>query len=337
MDQTLERTTKITLQPVRNGDYEEVADVLNASERAMVGHDLVTPSDLENDLNAFGANPETDTRVVRDAAGKIIAYADCWPGVSPHVRMYGFLRIHPDHRNEGAGTALTQWIESRAAEWLALSPAEFKVTLGQNAYARQTRAKTFLESCGYVHLRSSFRMTIDLSADIPQPVFPSDLTVETIGRDDTDLRQVLAAQKEAFLDHYGVIDEPFEDYYKRTSTHLLADENIDFSACYKVMDGAEVAAVCINQVSIAGHADSGWVSNLSVRRPWRQQGIGLALLHKTFREMQQRGRQAVGLYVDAENLTGALRLYQAAGMHVEYESCYFEKVLREGIDLAKKA
>jgi hypothetical protein len=41
--------------------------------------------------------------------------------------------------------------------------------------------------------------------------------------------------------------------------------------------------------------------------------------------------------VDAENLTGALKLYQSAGMDVQYESCYYEKVVREGRDLAKKS
>lgn len=334
MNQTVIQNTTITLQPVQQGDYAEVADVINAAERALIGTDLVTAADLENDLKSFGADPENDTRVVRDYMGKILAYADCWPGVAPHIRMYGFLRIHPDHKNEGIGTALTRWIEGRAAEWQGMSADGYKVTLGQNAYANQVRAKAFLEGRGYAHLRSSYRMNIDFPADITEPVFPTGLMVETIGRDETDLRRVLTAQKEAFLDHYGVIDEPFEDYYKRSSTHLLSDENVDFSACYKVMDGTEVAAVCFNSTSIAGHSDNGWVGNLSVRRPWRKQGIGLALLRKTFIEMQRRGKDRVGLYVDAENLTGALRLYQAAGMRVEVENCYYEKVLREGKDLA---
>jgi len=334
MNKTYQQISTITLQPVRKSDFAEVAEVINASERALTGHDLVTAADIENDLISFGANPETDTRICRDATGKIIAYADCWPGVEPHVRMYGFLRIHPDHRNEGVGTALTKWIESRAVEWMAMSQDGYKVTLGQNAYAVQTRARSFLENCGYAHLRSSFRMTIDLPVDVPEPVFPVGLTVETIARDEPELRRVLAAQKEAFLDHYGVIDEPFEDYYKRYSTHLLTDENVDFSACYKVLDGGEIAAVCFNSICIAGHAESGWVGQLSVRRRWRKQGIGLALLRKTFQEMQRRGKERVGLYVDAENLTGALRLYLAAGMHVDYESQYYEKVLRPGKELA---
>ena len=58
----------------------------------------------------------------------------------------------------------------------------------------------------------------------------------------------------------------------------------------------------------------GWVGTLGVRRPWRKRGIGLALLRHSFNEFYRRGKRKVGLGVDAQNLTGALRLYESAGM-----------------------
>jgi len=326
----------LSLLPIRESDYAEVVEVINASDRKFVGHNIVTLEELVNDLQTFEANPETDTCVVRSANGKIIAYADFWPGVAPHVRMFGFLRIHPDHKGEGAGSALTQWMESRASEELVKASADLKVTLGQRAYANQPGARAFLESCGYHHDRSSYRMTIELDREIPEPVLPARIIMVNIQREDADLRRALQAQQEAFLDHYGVIEEPFEDYFKRESTHILGDEAYDLSTSYMALDGDQVAAVCINQTSIAGYSGSAWVGTLSVRRPWRKLGLGLALLLTTFHEMQRRGKQEVGLYVDAQNLTGALRLYQKAGMFVQYESCYYEKVLREGKDLANK-
>lgn len=327
-------TNTLTLRPIREADYAEVAEVINSSDRSYVGHDILTVDGLANDLKTFDANPETDTCVVRQQDGKIIAYADFWTGVTPHVRMYGFLRINPEHKGQGAGTALTQWMENRAREEMLKAPVGLKVTLGQRAYAVQTNARKFLENCGYDHVRSSYRMTILLNAEIPEPILPEKITLMTLEGGEDQLRRALKAQQEAFLDHYGVIEEPFEDYFKREKTQILGDPTYDLSAGYMALDGEEVAAVCINQTSRAGIDNGGWVGTLSVRRPWRKQGLGLALLRTTFREMKKRGKESVGLYVDSENLTGALRLYQKAGMVVEYESCYFEKVLRPGRDLA---
>jgi ribosomal protein S18 acetylase RimI-like enzyme len=58
---------------------------------------------------------------------------------------------------------------------------------------------------------------------------------------------------------------------------------------------------------------------------YRQRGLGQALLRHTFAEFASRGFDAVGLGVDAENPTGAVRVYERAGMHVERTNLLFEK------------
>jgi ribosomal protein S18 acetylase RimI-like enzyme len=74
----------------------------------------------------------------------------------------------------------------------------------------------------------------------------------------------------------------------------------------------------------------GWVGTLGVRREWRKCGIGMALLRHSFNEFYRRGKRKVGLGVDAQNLTGALRLYENAGMHVHQAFDQYEKELRPG-------
>jgi ribosomal protein S18 acetylase RimI-like enzyme len=64
-----------------------------------------------------------------------------------------------------------------------------------------------------------------------------------------------------------------------------------------------------------------------VRRPWRGRGLGRALLLHTFAEFQRRGMNRISLGVDAENPTGATRLYESVGMIVEAEQVVFEKAL----------
>ena len=41
-----------------------------------------------------------------------------------------------------------------------------------------------------------------------------------------------------------------------------------------------------------------------------------------------------GLGVDAQNLTGALRLYESAGMHIDQAYDYYEKELRPGTEIS---
>jgi ribosomal protein S18 acetylase RimI-like enzyme len=74
----------------------------------------------------------------------------------------------------------------------------------------------------------------------------------------------------------------------------------------------------------------GWVGTLGVRRAWRKRGLGEALLLHSFCEFYKRGMQTIGLGVDAENPTGATRLYKKAGMYVAAEYVIYEKELRPG-------
>ncbi len=77
----------------------------------------------------------------------------------------------------------------------------------------------------------------------------------------------------------------------------------------------------------------GWVGTLGVCRAWRKRGIGLALLRHSFYEFYRRGLRKAGLGVDAQNLTGALRLYEGAGMHVHQTFDRYEKELRPGVEI----
>jgi mycothiol synthase len=76
------------------------------------------------------------------------------------------------------------------------------------------------------------------------------------------------------------------------------------------------------------NGDMGFIDELSVRRPWRRLGVGMALLRAIFAAFYRRGVTTVGLGVDAANLTGATRLYERAGMRVYSEWDVYEKTLR---------
>lgn len=88
--------------------------------------------------------------------------------------------------------------------------------------------------------------------------------------------------------------------------------------------GAEVAGIVISRKA-EYEPGLGWIRILGVLPEYRQRGLGQALLRHTFGEFAGRGLEAVGLGVDAENPTGAVRVYERAGMHVERTNLLFEK------------
>ena len=71
----------------------------------------------------------------------------------------------------------------------------------------------------------------------------------------------------------------------------------------------------------------GWVEVLGVRRQWRRRGLALALLLHAFGEFHRRGHKRVGLGVDGENTTGAVRLYEKAGMRPGRQWDVYERQL----------
>ena len=65
-----------------------------------------------------------------------------------------------------------------------------------------------------------------------------------------------------------------------------------------------------------------------------QTGYWAGLLRHAFGEYYRRGYKGVALGVDAENLTGALRLYKKAGMYVHRQFDLYEKELRPGREVS---
>ena len=77
--------------------------------------------------------------------------------------------------------------------------------------------------------------------------------------------------------------------------------------------------------SVAG--DRGWVDELGVLAPCRGRGIARALLLRSFVTFARRGCLQVLLNVDAENPTGATKLYERVGMRVVNQWDLWERSL----------
>jgi mycothiol synthase len=200
-------------------------------------------------------------------------------------------------------------------------------------YSQAEESQKLFKNFGYQYIRSSYRMMIDLESPPPEPVWPDGLTIRTYNPK-SDARAIYLADQDAFRDHFGFVAEPVEEGLERFIHIATEYESFDPTLWWLALDGDEIAGICLCRPHSYDDPELGYVGTLGVRRPWRKRGLGLAFLHNAFGEFYRRGKRKAGLGVDAENLTGALRLYEKSGMHMDMQFDLFEKEMRPGREIS---
>jgi ribosomal protein S18 acetylase RimI-like enzyme len=306
-----------TLRHPTLDDLEAITDLINTCSIADYGVPDLTSGDVRSDWQRPGFDLATDAWAVMAPQGQIIAYADL---VKEHGHFFTFIRTHPAHCAQGIATALLRLSETRAGERAGELPPDGRRIIRAFTTGVNQRGQRLLEQSGYRVIRHFWQMKITLPGPPPVPTWPAGMAVRALVPDE-DLRPIHQVVDEAFRDSWEPEPIIFEDWQQR----WMQRAGFDPSLWYLALDGQEIAgvALCRYRVGIA------WVGQLAVRRPWRKRGLGLALLQHAFGEFYRRGEREVGLGVDAENLTGATRLYERAGMRVFKQYDTYEKSLVE--------
>ena len=92
-------------------------------------------------------------------------------------------------------------------------------------------------------------------------------------------------------------------------------------------DGEHVVGMVLNFVVEAENEEynrrRGYTEFISVRRPWRKQGVATALITLSMKMFKEMGMTEAALGVDTQNLSGALHLYECLGFRqVKRHSTY---------------
>ena len=295
--------SSVLIRNVREDEVDAAAEVLNEHSRRLYGTADTTPAELREDWSA----PEVDfpdNVLVAELEGRLVGYAD----VIPHGE--------------------TAWLDVRGTDVTAYGPlleaiARRADTLGRDnvrGWAPEVDRDLYeaYERAGFRPFRYSFRMEIELGGDLPAPEWPAGFSVRSFREGDE--RAAWEAHMDSFADTWGFTHDPFEAW-----AHWFLGEYFQPTHWFFVETGGEVAAValCREPESEPG---LGWVNILGVRPAYRRRGLAIALLQHVFRHFAEAGSSRVGLGVDAENPTGAVRLYERAGMHVARRDIRFERV-----------
>jgi mycothiol synthase len=292
-------------------DYEGFVDLVGEAHRTDGIDYIPTVEGLRSEHEHGGEFDPRRDLILAEVDGDLVAAARTSvrtrDGIGVH-EVEGWVR--PAWRRRGLGRALLHWTEARAAEVARVDgrPRDRALT----AWPDQTQigATALYASEGYEIVRYGYLMVRDLADPIAEIALPDGLEIRPV--DAADHRRIWDADTEAFRDHWDAAERTeadFEAWY--------AIPGSDTRLWRVAWDGDEVAGSVMTFVwpeeNESLGISRGWLEHISVRRPWRRRGLASALIADALRGLREAGLAEAALGVDAENTSGALRVYEAIG------------------------
>jgi len=300
-------SSEVAIRAPRPDEAEAAAVFLNEHSRRLHGTDAQSPAELRNYWELPDVDPERDVFLAEGPDGELNGYADVGSfGGAAWLDVRGF-----------EPTVLRPLLEAAEARAREKRPG---VPIRGSVSEQDRVLRDLFESAGYRVVRHSFRMVIDLDGELPAPRWPDGFSVRTF--EEGEERRVYEAQMDSFADTWSFARDPFEDWAQWFLGHPSFDPELWFLA---EAEQGDLAGIALTR-PLETETGVGWVDILGVRPAFRRRGLAIALLEHVFQEYARRGFERVGLGVDAENPTGAVRLYERAGMRVDRRGLQYESV-----------
>jgi mycothiol synthase len=327
--QTTEHDLKIT--PFRWEHFRAVVELSAISLAADSIEGSVIYEEEEHEWRSPELDPERQCLLAFDRDGRMAAWA-----VTENPRelnhAYGNVMVHPDYRHTNIGSTLIRQTDAGFFnEVEALVTQDRSIFVQRWARDSATYYQKLYAAEGYQIVRHFFTMRIGLDQPLAPVRLPDGLEIRPFDPE-TQAEVVFEAVDGAFQDHWGHAPVTFDIWRHDRIEAPFFDPRLWFV----VWAGDEVASVAMCRAWGEDIPGLAWVTNLATPRHFRRQGLGGMLLRHAFYEFQHQGFDKAGLGVDSANASGAVGMYERAGMHVHSTSMVFRKLLRGNPDdLAK--
>jgi mycothiol synthase len=296
------------LRPPTLDDVPAITRLFNRVTEELFGQTDESEEDVRLFLTSEELDPAEDVRLA-ERDGELVGYADVWP--HPHPTHWVDVRVAP-----GTEAQLARRLIGWSLERVRAKGGDHVIA---GAWSDEERMGSALREAGFERTRGSYRMRIEFDGELEEPRLLEGVRIRSMTPDDASVAH--AVHQETFQDMWGFFPTSFEDWQ-----HWFLGEEHDWSLFFLAEADGEAAGVALCRRKPT-EPDIGAIRIVGVRRTWRRQGVGRALMLHAFQEFRRRGMRGASLGVDAESLTGAQRLYQSVGMHVDRESDIFEKPL----------
>lgn len=326
----------ITLRQFRLDDIPALVSLRVAVEAA---DHLGLSTDIE-DIRAVYARPalkpEQNAFVAVAPDGQIVGTAWLFVRHGPDGAMFNlFGYVHPARRRQGLGQQLLEATLARARERIGEAN-------GQRMWLQSGDVHDAPNDGGRIALfeQNGFELVrwgVDMRRELPglgriAPIIPLvqepagiQLRKWRAGADDEEIGWML---DEAFRDSWGYTQIVMSEWL-----HYVRSGWMDIEHSVLAWDTANhrLAGACVNRCNEQTFQQRGrrelYVDDLAVRREYRKRGVATALLAWTLNRADHLGMQSAALDADAENPTGAVRLYTRLGFEVIGKTRIYRKEL----------
>lgn len=293
-------------------DYPVMAAIINAANQADGEEELARVEDIAvNYAHIQRSDPEKDM-VFIEIDGQPVGYGRCmWDQEPDGKYLYSmFLHLAPEGRGKGLDRPVMEYFLQRLTKMARQHPDSAPKYLQTWSSAAKPWWNDMLEDLGFEKVRYIYGMRRPCSLPVEVTPLPQGIEVRPV--QETHLRQIFDAESEAFRDHWGYV-EPTETDYQRWLKEPLHKPSL-----WKIAwDGGQVVGMVRNFIEAEENEtfnrQRGYTEEISVRRPWRRQGVAKALLTMSIQMFIEMGMDETYLGVDAENPNGALKLYTSVG------------------------
>lgn len=298
------------LRPPREDESDAMLELMNAHQLAAFGEADVTPEELRLWLTAPHVDVERDVRVL-ERDGRLVGYADVDSNREEPPVWWCDVKVAPALDAAAAVGQLVEWLDERARD------GRLRVWTSQT----DARILAAFRAQGFEETRHSYRMEIGLDDDARKPLWPEGIEVRTAREDDDRLVY------DALIEVWRDTSDPMYDTFEEWAHWTVRSDSFDPSLWFLAFEGGDLVgfSLCRQDPS---DPNAAYVASLGVRRPWRRQGLGEALLLHSFGAFRGRGWTRATLGVDASSPTGATRLYERAGMRVYRDTVFLERPVR---------
>ena len=312
-------------------DLPDMARVQNAEWQA----DGLPYRETVEELAAWFGHPSEQFDPARDITiaevdGAMVGHARRdWIDSNDGLREYRSRgAVDPAWRRRGIGTALLRHAERSGVELAATHDTDRPRAFGVFADDRNAGGTALVEKAGYEAVRWFFDMERPgIDGDLPEPPPLAD-NIEVRAVEPEHLMKIWHADTEAFRDHWGGHDESDAAFER-----FRDSPSFNPSLWVVAWDGDEVVGACVNaiypQENEASGRRVGWLDSVFTRRAWRKRGIAGGLIARSLHVLAAEGMDVAALGVDADNPSGALRLYQSLGFAVNARASAWRRPMEE--------
>jgi mycothiol synthase len=294
-----------------DADYEALAALMTEANLADQVEWIPQSAQLRNEFEHIAGFHPLEDVLFAEADGQLVGHGQVHRDVRDGKAVYWtFGNVRPAYRRLGLGRALLRANERRLHVVAKRLGEEEGRTFGTFADEKQAGALALLQNEGYEPVRYYFTMRRPTLGDLPEIRLPDGLQLRPV--EPSQHRAIFEADDEAFRDHWGHREATEEDYVAR-----YAEPDLDTTLWRVAWDGDEVAGSVMSYIWRKENetlgVQRGWLEHISVRRPWRRRGLAQALIASALEGLRDAGMTEAMLGVDAENPTGAVRLYTSVG------------------------